>query len=122
MDPVPDSGNLEKTPLPHLLLQLYRSKFEGTLHVAHERSEKSFRFQAGLPITADSNRVGESLGLQLVDSGAISRADYSRVVGHVQRRGCKEGTALLALELIDPKGLFLALKEQVRTRIIECFG
>ena len=38
----------------------------------------------------------------------------------MEQRGCREGTALLALELIDPKGLFLALKEQVRRQIVEC--
>jgi tetratricopeptide (TPR) repeat protein len=34
----------------------------------------------------------------------------------------KEGVALLDLGLLDPKGLFVALKEQVRTRLVDCFG
>lgn len=122
MDNVPDSGDLEQTPLPRLLLDLYRVGFDGTLRLTQERREKSFRFQAGLPITAESNRVGETLGLQLVDAGTISRSDYTQVVEQVEKRGCREGTALLALGLIDPKGLFRALKEQVRRRIVECFG
>ena len=122
MDNVPDSGDLEQTPLPCLLLDLFSAGFDGTLRLTQERREKSFRFQAGLPITAESNRVGETLGLQLVNAGAISRSDYAKVVEHVEKQGCREGTALLALGLIDPKGLFRALKEQVRRRIVECFG
>jgi hypothetical protein len=122
MDPLPERGHLEETPLPHLLLRLRRARFSGTLKLSRERLEKSFQLHQGVPVFAESNRASESLGLQLVDAGALSRDDYAKVVSYVRREGCKEGTALLALELVEPKQLFLALKEQVRTRLLECFG
>jgi tetratricopeptide (TPR) repeat protein len=122
MDPLPESGQLEESPLPHLLLHLRHTRFSGTLKLSRERLEKSFQLHQGIPVSAESNRASESLGLQLVDAGALSRSDYAKVVSYVRRKGCKEGTALLALELVDPKQLFLALKEQVRVRLLECFG
>jgi tetratricopeptide (TPR) repeat protein len=122
MDPLPERGHLEENPLPHLLLRLRRARFSGTLKLSRERLEKSFQLHGGIPVFAESNRASESLGLQLVDAGSLSRDDYAEVVSYVQREGCKEGTALLALELVEPKQLFLALKEQVRLRLLECFG
>ena len=41
---------------------------------------------------------------------------------HVAKMQCKEGVALLKLGLIEPKDLFEALREQLRRRMIECFG
>jgi tetratricopeptide (TPR) repeat protein len=115
-------GRLEEIALPSLLMDLYRACFSGRLEVRRQRVTKSFLFDSGVPICAESNLASESLGVQLMDAGTISREDYSRVVDHVKKHECKEGTSLLSLELIDPRGLFLALKEQVRLRLIECFG
>lgn len=122
MASTPEHGRLEEVALPRLLMDLFRARFSGRLEVRRQRVAKSFLFDSGAAILAESNLASESLGVQLMDAGAISRADYSRVVDHVKEHRCKEGTSLLSLELIDPRGLFLALKEQVRLRIIECFG
>lgn len=122
MDSLPERGQLEEIPLPHLLLRLRRARFCGTLKLSRDRLEKSFQLDEGMPVSAESNRASESLGLQLVDAGSLSRDDYAKVVSHVRSEGCTEGKALLALELIEPKQLFLALKEQVRLRLLECFA
>ncbi len=60
--------------------------------------------------------------MQLMDAGTISRKDYAQVVARIESDQCKEGSALLKLGLIEPRGLFLALKEQVQIRIIDCIG
>jgi tetratricopeptide (TPR) repeat protein len=122
MDRLPEQGRLEDLALPRLLLELHRQGFGGTLTLSRDRVGKRFLLQEGVPVFAESTLPSESLGVQLMDSGAISREDYSKVVAYVQRHRCKEGKALLDLGLLDAKGLFLALKEQVRLRVIECFG
>ncbi len=122
MADLPEHGRLAETPLPRLLLDLYRARFDGALTLSRERVGKRFLLQEGVPVFAESNLASESLGVQLMDAGKISRADYNRVARCVEEKKCKEGTALLDLELIDPKGLFIALKDQVRIRIVECFG
>jgi tetratricopeptide (TPR) repeat protein len=119
---IPDTGELDRTPLPRLLLELFVSRFDGCLRLRRDRLEKSFRFQHGAPISAESSLARETLGLQLLEAGRISRDDYNRVSRTVAEHGVKEGVALLDLGLLDPKSLFLALKEQVRARLVECFG
>lgn len=122
MGAFPQNGSLGETPLPRLLLGLYRTGFDGALRLTRERAEKSFVLQQGVPIFAESNLASETLGVQLMDAGRLSREDHSRVSEHMKQHGCREGTALLQLGVINPKSLFLALKEQVRARVIDCFG
>jgi tetratricopeptide (TPR) repeat protein len=122
MAKLPERGRLDAHPLPRLLLALYRARFDGRLELTRGRTQKTIRLQRGAPIASESNLASESLGVQLLDQGALSREDYTRVVEKVARDGCKEGAALLSLELLDPKALFAALKDQLRRRVIECFG
>jgi len=119
---IPEHGRLEETPFPRLLLDLHRARFSGTLTLTRDRVGKRFLLHEGVPVFAESNLASESLGVQLMDSGKLSRADYNRVGAYVEREQCKEGRALLELELIDARGLFVALKEQVRLRLLECFA
>jgi tetratricopeptide (TPR) repeat protein len=119
---IPDTGELDRTPLPRLLLELSATRFDGCLHLRRDRLEKTFRFQRGAPISAESSLASETLGLWLLDSGRLDRDEYYRVATHVAERKVKEGVALLELGLLEPKQLFLALKEQVRARLVECFG
>jgi len=119
---LPEQGQLEDTPFPALLLDLHRAQFSGWARLSRERATKSFLFRDGVPMFAESNLTSESLGIQLMDAGDISRADYSRVIDRVQKDGCKEGKALLELQLIEPRGLFVALKDQIRKRLLQCFG
>ncbi len=119
---VEERGELRETPLARVLIELWRRRFVGALRLARDRCEKRVWFREGTPVFSESNLASESLGVQLLDQERITREDYSRVVEHVGRHRVKEGVALLALELLDPKSLFLALKEQVRRRVLDCFG
>jgi tetratricopeptide (TPR) repeat protein len=119
---IPEQGRLEELPLPRLLLDLHGARFAGSLELRRDRMEKTFLFQEGVPVFAESNLASETLGVQLMDAGRLSREDHGRVSRHVAEKRCKEGKALLDLGLIEPKALFLALKEQVRQRIVDCFG
>jgi len=119
---IPEQGRLAEVPFPHLLLDLYKARFCGAVTLSRERVGKRFLLHQGVPVYAESNLASESLGVQLMDAGRITRSDYSRVVGHIDKNQCKEGTALLKLGLLEPKDLFHALKDQIRIRLIECFG
>jgi len=116
------SGRLAETPLPRLVLALHRQRFDGELRLVGERAEKRFVFVAGSPVIAESNLSGETLGMQLVEQGQITRPQHDEVCAEMKRRGSREGVALLALKLISPKDLFQALKDQVRRRLVEAFG
>jgi tetratricopeptide (TPR) repeat protein len=119
---IPEKGSLGETPLPRLLLDLHRARFDGAVRLSREHMEKTLLFQRGIPIFAESNRASETLGVQLLDCGRITRDDHTRISTYVQEHKCKEGKALLDLGMLDPKALFVALKEQVRARVVDCFG
>ncbi|MGI9590337.1 MAG: DUF4388 domain-containing protein, partial [Myxococcota bacterium] len=119
---IAEQGVLEEQPLPWLILELHRAGWSGALLLSRERTGKRFLFQNGIPVYAESNLASESLGIQLMDAGLLSRGDYGKVTSHIERSGCKEGAALLELGLLNPRDLFDALKDQVRIRLVECFG
>src|SRR6185436_5346261 len=103
MAAIPDAGELDRFPLPRLLLELSGQRFDGCLRLRRGRLEKSFRFQRGAPISAESSLASETLGVQLLDAGRLSRDDYHRVSSYVAENKVKEGVALLELALIDAK-------------------
>lgn len=121
-DATGERGSFDATPAPLLLLQLYRKRFTGSVAVRREGVEKRLVLRDGVPVMAESNLPSESLGIQLLDAGRITREDYARVVAIVQQKRCKEGAALLGLQLVAPRELFEALKLQVRRRLIDCLG
>jgi tetratricopeptide (TPR) repeat protein len=119
---MPARGTLAAHPLPRLLLELSEACFQGALVLERERTRKRFVLRDGAPILAESNLASESLGVLLLDQGRITREDHVRVSEQVRKQGCKEGKALLALGLLEPKDLFVALKEQLRRRMLDCFS
>jgi DnaJ-domain-containing protein 1 len=122
MDTLPERGRLAESPLPRLLLRLQRARFTGALRLTRDRVEKRFLYHLGAPVTAHSNLASERLGTLLVDRGLISLDDQARIDERVREQGCQEGQALLELALLEPRALFLALKDQLRMRLVECFG
>lgn len=119
---IPGRGALEEVPLPRTLLALYRSRFTGRLELNRARTRKAFLFQDGAPVGSESNLPAEHLTAVLQDAGLLDAKDRRAVDAYVKKNGCREGVALLSLELIEPKQLFEGLREQVRRRMIECFG
>ncbi len=119
---VGDEGSLAAHPMPAILLALHRARFDGVLALTRDKTHKEITFHQGAPVLSESNVQSETLGLQLVDQGIIDRPAHERVSEFMARKECKEGVALLALELLKPKDLFLALKEQVRRRLLETFA
>ena len=121
-EPLPARGSLADGMFPRLLLDLYRKRFSGRLHLKRSRTEKLFVFQQGAAVGSESNLPNEWLSAVLQDMGSLSAGDRERVSEEVTRKRCKEGVALLALQLLEPKGLFAGLREQLRRRALECFG
>ena len=72
---VPEHGGLDEIPLPRLLLDLQRTRFGGALALERERVAKRFLFHKGSAVFAESNLASESLGVQLMDAGRLTRED-----------------------------------------------
>jgi len=119
---LPESGQLADLPLPRLLLDLYGAGFSGKLDLTRDKTTKRIVFQKGAPVVSESNLPSETLSHQLLDAGLLTEDDRSDITDHMKKRKCREGVAMLALEVIEPKQLFQALKEQVRRRVVEAFA
>ena len=119
---IADRGPLAEVPLPRILIGLYRMRFTGRLQLSRTRTRKLFRFQDGAPIGSESNLPAEHLTAVLEDAGLLDRKHRQAVDAYVKQNNCREGVALLSLELIEPKRLFEGLREQVRRRMMDCFA
>ncbi len=122
MAAIPDTGRLEELSLPRLLIELYRAQFEGRMELGRQRVEHTFLFAGGIAVACESPAIKNGLCDQLLAAGTIQRADWDRAISLIESKGCKEATALLELDLLDPRGLMIALRDQVRIRLIECMG
>lgn len=118
----PDRGSLVETPFARLLLQLYGERYTGELHLERDGIEKRILLQRGIPVFAESTAPDETVARSLARSGKIGGADARKVAAAVAKRKCKEETALLALGLVDAKGLYDALRLLVRQRLLDAFG
>jgi tetratricopeptide (TPR) repeat protein len=119
---VPESGSLAEVSLPRIILDLYANRFTGVLELSRARTRKSFVLQDGALVGSESNLPAEKLCVILEDAGLLSRLDRSRVDAEIRSSGSAEGVALLSLQVIEAKQLFEGLREQLRKRVIECFG
>jgi Flp pilus assembly protein TadD len=122
MAALPDTGRLEEISLPRLLIELYREQFDGRVELGRQRVEHTFLFASGLAVGCESYANKKGLCDQLVAAGTISQADCDRAISLIESKGCKEASALLELELLDPRGLVLALRDQVQNRLLDCIS
>lgn len=119
---LPAEGRFDERPLPRVLLELHARRFDGRLVLRSGRQEKRFTFERGAPVLLESNVPSEALCALLTARGLIDAAAQSRIETYVRQKGCRESVAVLALRLVGPKDLFLALKEQIRRGWIDSFG
>ena len=122
MAAIPDTGRLEEISLPRLLGDLYRAQFNGRVELGRQRVEHTFLLASGAAIGCESAANKNGLCDQLVTAGTITQKDRDRAISLIESKGCKEANALLQLGLLDPRGLVLALRDQVRFRLLECIS
>jgi Flp pilus assembly protein TadD len=119
---IPERGRLADTPLPRLLLDLQRARESGWLLLRQAPVEKRIQLREGSPVLAESSRASEGLISQLAEEGKIDGAQRARALEMMGSQQCKELVALLSLKALGPRDLFLALREQVKRSLIDCFG
>lgn len=119
---IPFEGSVAETPVPRLLMDLYRDHYSGGLCLEWQRTRKKILFHEGAPVAAESDLASETLCAQLVSTGTLSPPDASRVEQTMAQKSCEASSALLQLGLLKPRDLFDALKELVRRRTISCFA
>jgi tetratricopeptide (TPR) repeat protein len=119
---VPDRGRLDETPLPRLLLDLHRARLCGSLVLRQARIEKRIQLREGSPVLIESSLASDSLMSLLLEQGKIRAEQREEATRLMRTRQCKELTALLALKALGPKELLLALRDQAKRSLVDCFG
>jgi tetratricopeptide (TPR) repeat protein len=119
---IPERGRLDETPLPRLLLDLHRARPSGSLVLRNDHVEKRIQLREGSPVLVESSRTSESLISLLLEQGKIGPEQRESAVELMRAKQCKELSALLAVNALGPKDLFLALRDQVKRSLVDCFG
>jgi tetratricopeptide (TPR) repeat protein len=82
--------------------------------------------RAGVPVFAEGGALRETLGRMLLRRGALTEAEYVRVIERMTERlianeATRMGEVLVELGLLSPQDVFDALSLQVREKVISCF-
>jgi CheY-like chemotaxis protein len=112
--------------LPELLVALRQQGESGVLEVRAEGVCTRIALRGGTPVFAEGGGLRETLGRMLLRRGALSEADYLRVIERMTERlmeseTTRMGEVLVELGLMSPSEVFEALSTQVREKIVSCF-
>ncbi len=119
---LPDEGSLDSVSVAQILAHCWRDERSGSLHLAHGKSERHIEIRNGSPISIDSGSGDDAFAAFLDETGQISASDRLRVEQKAAERQCPQASAVLALKLLEPKALYLALRSEARHRLAETFG
>ncbi len=114
------------TSLPELLVGLHDRGDSGVLEVRADGVCTRIFYRRGAPVFAEGGALRETLGRMLLQRGALTDAEYLRVIERMTERlmeseTTRMGEVLVELGLLTPEQVFVALSEQVREKIIGCF-
>jgi len=112
--------------LPELLVALRERAATGALEIRADGTCTRIALRAGAPVFAEGGSLRDTLGRMLLRRGALSEADYVRVIERMTERlmeseTTRMGEVLVELGLRTPGEVFAALSEQVREKIVSCF-
>jgi tetratricopeptide (TPR) repeat protein/CheY-like chemotaxis protein len=122
----PEDSQPATTTLPELLVELRGRGESGVLEVRAEGVCTRIALRAGAPVFAEGGALRETLGRMLLRRGALSEADYLRVIERMTERlmeseTTRMGEVLVELGLLSAGEVFEALSAQVREKIVSCF-
>lgn len=114
-------SDLSQTPLPEVLATVYRYRVPGMIECTREAFTKRIYIDAGNIIFATSNNTADSLGDRLLRQGKITRQQYDESVRRLGAGEKRQGTILVEMRALEPKDLFLAVREQVQAIVWSIF-
>ena len=118
----PRSGALGELPFARLLCQLKTDEATGELALAREKVKKTIWLEDGVPVSAKSNAMGETLGAVLVKMGKLSEAQRAESVERMQKEKRRHGEVLVDMGIVKQKDVNSALQAQARAKVINCFA
>ncbi len=112
-------GQLGKTPLAELLVQVYDRGLEGTLLLQTADKQKSaILFVRGAPAKARQHDKSITLSQVVTDLGLVKGDLAIATQKQAEAEGKLHGAVLMELGLLDQTGLYLALREQLVRQVL----
>jgi tetratricopeptide (TPR) repeat protein len=105
-------GDLSRTPLAALLLELLNVRADGVLEVAHGGGTSRLWFRAGQPVGAQVATGFRPLGLQLLQAGKIDVDALSRSLSELATTRRPQGELLVEMGAVSRQDVEQALSEQ----------
>ncbi len=116
-----ERGNLADIDFASLLFKIFSEELTGRLTIRHLEMLREIHFWRGAPVYAFSNSVDDALGTLLAKRGLLSMEVVHDVLLGAEHSG-RLGQELVRRGLITEQELSSALQEQIRQRILACFG
>lgn len=126
-----DSGADAPTAAPlelaAALLELANARETGVLEVQHDALRTRIFLRGGAAVSAEGGSLRETLGRMLLRHGALSEADYTRVIERMTEQVIanehqRMGEVLVELGLLTGEDVHRALREQVLEKLGACFA
>ena len=114
--------DLTVTPLPEILVTVYRHKAPGTLECRRGNELKEIFLDHGHIVFATSNQVRDSLGDRLLNEGLLSREQYDESVRRLLSSGKRQGTILTEMRVLDPSSMLEAVRDQIQDIVWSVFA
>lgn len=115
-------SDLQQTPLPEVLFTVWHHKVPGVIECSRNGINKTLFVDEGRLIFATSSAIEDSLGDRLLRSGRITPEQYRESVRRLVREGNKrQGAILVELGALEPRDLFVEVREQVRSIVWSLF-
>jgi len=105
--------DLTQTPLPDILVKMFRYKAPGRVDCRRAEMVKRIYIDHGSIVFATSNQIVESLGDRLLNSGRITRDQYNESLRRVRESGKRHGVTLVEMGALTTAELFNAVREQI---------
>ena len=113
--------DLAQTPLPEILVTIHRYRAPGMVECRNADITKRIYLDRGEIIFATSTLIADSLGDKLLREGRITREQYDESVSLLRKTGKRHGVTLLEMKLLEPKDLFVALRDQIQEIVWSVF-
>jgi CheY-like chemotaxis protein len=119
---LPARGEVQATPLPRILFELYAATFSGKLTLEREGQRRVIYIWGGLPVRVDSEQAEESLGRVLLEHGRITPDQYEAALAAATEHHVPDADALIASGAIEKRELLDIIREQTEKRLVNSFG
>jgi hypothetical protein len=119
---MPETGTLDTTPYPQLLLTMAKGNRSGVLELQRNQLQKTIVFDEGSPVECRSNIATEMLGRFLVSAGKVSESDVHAAFAVAATRGVPIGEILTERKLLTPTELYRALQQNLGRKLLEPFS